>query len=250
MSWRSSVQRAVVAVLIAAPGAAHAATVVGGTDLLTGASANQLESWLNSGSLQFTNIFDKAPGNSSFDFHKAADGKGPTVFVMEATLQSGGPTHIIGGYNPQSWNSSGNYNVTLDPIDRTAFIFDLSTGNRHGQILGSTGQYQTYNVGSFGPTFGGGHDIFVNTNLADGYLYPWSYCSPVESNQCFFALNFLGGDHSFPNQYINIGRLEVFSVYPLSPVPLPGALVLFGTGFGVMSLVGWWRRRRGVEATA
>jgi hypothetical protein len=143
-----------------------------------------------------------------------------------------------------------NYYVTPNLKDRTAFIFDLTTLDKHGQIQGTAGQYQTYNNPGYGPTFGGGHDIYVNGSLSSGHLFPYSYCSDVTtSNDCALAVNFLGG--VWPNSFsINIGKLEVFSIYPLSPVPLPGALVLFGTGFGMMSLVGWWRRRRIVEATA
>jgi hypothetical protein len=38
---------------------------------------------------------------------------------------------------------------------------------------------------------------------------------------------------------------SVRAQYSVAPTPLPAALPLFGTGFGVMGLIGWWRKRRG-----
>ncbi len=35
--------------------------------------------------------------------------------------------------------------------------------------------YSTYNEGQYGPTFGGGHDLYVNSNLSGGYTQEHSY---------------------------------------------------------------------------
>jgi hypothetical protein len=93
----------------------HAATVVGGGGLLTGSDANQIGTWLDatalySGSLQFTNAFTKVVGSTSLNFHNAVDGIGPTIVVMSATYTDNAGvahTNLIGGFNPQSWNSNG-----------------------------------------------------------------------------------------------------------------------------------------------
>ena len=106
---------ALAALLPLAATPAAAATIAGGSDLLSSSYAATLESWLTgdptlsySGSLVFTNIFDKASGDTSADFHAAVDGKGATIVVMEATdSRNPDQTVLIGGFNPQSWSSSG-----------------------------------------------------------------------------------------------------------------------------------------------
>ena len=96
------------AALALLPTTGSAATIVGGSDLLTAADAAQLEIWLGQGPLTLTNIFDKAASDDSFAFHAAADGKGATFSVIEVVGMWGGDVFdkpvLIGGYNPQSWN--------------------------------------------------------------------------------------------------------------------------------------------------
>jgi len=41
-----------------------------------------------------------------------------------------------------------------------------------------------------------------------------------------------------------------YSLSPVSATPLPAALPLFATGLGVMGLLGWRRKRKGVAPTA
>jgi hypothetical protein len=214
-----------------------AGTVVGGSDLLVGSNLTQVESWLvndpqlaYSGSLQFTNVFDKSLTSTSLNFHNAVDGIGPTIVLMQATPQVGGSTQIIGGYNPQSWHSGNNYNLTPNLNDRTAFIFNLSTSQLAGQRTDDiSGQYQTYNHGAHGPSFGGGHDIYVGPDLIGGYTNRYSY-----------LLSLFGDGHT----PINIGQLEVFTIAQVAATPVPAALPLFGTGLGFMGLMSWWRKKR------
>ena len=152
---------------------ASASIVVGGSTLLSQTYADQLETWLGEGPIVLTNIFTKQTGDDSYDFHAAADGQGRTFTVVQVLANSAtdGDTgladnlaQVIGGYNPQSWNSSGTYNYTPADADRTAFLFNLTSTeiqkqNLTGQGSLSSGQLQTYNVSSFGPTFGGVADL-------------------------------------------------------------------------------------------
>jgi len=151
------------------------AGIIGGSDLITNADLAKLEGWLGEGPLDITNIFDHTyrDGKDSSNFHAAADGKGRTFVVLRAITPTG--SVIIGGYNPRSWNASlSSYVLTPDAADRTAFVFNLTNDLVQRQNADATGEYQTYNQSNYGPTFGGGHDIVVYTNLESGYEKNWS----------------------------------------------------------------------------
>jgi len=151
--------------------------------LITPAYETQLEAWLGQGNLTFTNIFTKAHGDDSFDFHAAVDGRGATFTLMSAF--DGVTTYIIGGYNPQSWRTSqsvfldDSFNYTDTDTERTAFIYNLSTAtiqrqNLIGQGAGNQGVLQTINLLGRGPVFGT-YDLSVGGNLRNGSANNWSY---------------------------------------------------------------------------
>jgi hypothetical protein len=225
---------------------AQAATVVGGSDLLTLAYAAQMETWLTtdpqlsySGPLTFTNIYDKATGDTSANFHAAVDGKGPTFFVVEATsVASGSATQIIGGYNPRSWMSSGDYVLTPNVADRIAFIFYLiSTMVLQQEAATLNGQYQSLNGSGYGPAMGAGSDIYINSALGGGSVQAYSYCLDPASSCYPGGPNVLGGTGG---QNITVGKLEVFTI-SAAAVPVPAAAPLL---LGALGLTGWIARRR------
>jgi hypothetical protein len=86
------------------------AQVIGNSALMTQAFEQQLESYIGSGYLDFTNIFTKDPSNAaysdSYDWHRDVDNKGPTVTLMEIISNVDQSSVIITAYNPFSWNSS------------------------------------------------------------------------------------------------------------------------------------------------
>ncbi len=242
-AWRGTAAAIVFAALPLS--SASAATIVGGSNLLTAASADQLETWLGQGPTTLTNIFDKAPGNTPDDFHAAADGMGATFSVIEVLGFYNGELRdqpvLIGGYNPQSWSSSSDYNVMPLDADRTAFVFNLTQGLKFDQrkdaVTTNRGRYQTLNSIAYGPTFGAGHDLTVggvDATLNTGYSYLYSY----------------GGDDAYSrdlaryptyfDSYVQIGQIEVFTVTPGVPEPETYALMLAG-----LSLLGVAARRKG-----
>lgn len=200
----------ILAVCLLLLASSEAATILNGNTLLNQGYANQLETWLNPGlgnQVIFNRIFVKWTGDglTAANFHAAADGKGATISLMRV---SNAGNQIIGGYNPFSWSTSGGYNYTNSG---NAFIFNLNTTTKLNQ---NSNPYQTVMNSTYGPTFGGGHDIYVDNSLESGYAgYSHTYGAV------------LGGTYYNPAYY---SYLEVYTVTVAPAVPEPTSMVLLG----------------------
>jgi len=138
-------------------------------------------------------------GWSSSTFHSNCDSKGPTVTIIRVGK------YIFGGYTSVSWRSSNGY-----LYDSAAFLFSLV--NKPGWQplkLHQTGKYsyrRRYSIrnyySSYGPTFGGGHDIYIANNAASntnsyadlGHTYS---PPPGNSYHSTFTKSFLAGSYHF-----------------------------------------------------
>ncbi len=231
--------------------------------ILTTAAETQIEAWLGAGDLDFRNIFTKgSPSDTTLDWHQAVDGRGATVSLLSVT-DSAGAAYVIGGYNPQSWDSLGAYHMTVADADRTAFIFNLTTNVllaqkaanyddancSQGAGAPNCGKYQTYNYALYGPTFGAGHDLNVgfdlNSNSETGYLnvgYEEAYSYgpslvyydgrgllPQNSSRCGATCGF---------DAFTINGLETYTFAPATPVPEPSTLMLLAAGLASVILSG------------
>ncbi|WP_196855261.1 MULTISPECIES: PEP_CTERM-anchored TLD domain-containing protein [unclassified Janthinobacterium] len=203
-----------------------------GTSLLSPGYKTQLETWLGEGRLSLTNIYTKAAGDTSLDFHKASDGKGRTFSVMEATNASG-QTWLVGGYNPQSWSSTDGMHVTMDDSARTAFLFNLTAGFMLPQLKqyfngDGIGKDQTYNQAEYGPTFGYGHDLYVPQDLTSGgssFLYTYNYLGQSSTGVSLLDGSIWNGSN------VTFGAIQVFTI---SAVPEPATYGLLLAGLGVL----------------
>lgn len=208
-------------------------TAYGATPLLTDADIAQLSNWLGNGPIRLERLYKKRDGQTAADFHAAVDGKGRTFTVMEATTELG-ETWKVGGYNPQSWSSTGGFHITTEDELRTGFLFNLTSRQMHRQTprtyaLDTVGSFQTWNDGKVGPVFGAGHDLYVPWDLTNGgYSSMYSYIDPARSN---FDSSLLDGrTYSSPN--VTYGELEVWAIFP---VPEPGTWLMLLAGMMVLT---------------
>ena len=243
--------------LAGAPQEAHGAPF-----LLTSTVEGQLEAWLGEGALEFTNLYEKAPDSNSLAFHAAADGRGATFTLMEAIY--GDQTYVIGGYNPQSWSSTDTFSLTPTDAERTAFIYNLTSGTRQDQRLttdpfgSSYGLQQAVNYSLWGPSFGYYGDLYVLNDLVSGVARQGSFgegpCS--EGNTSILGTPyFVEPCNTLATEgngiFFTVGALEVYSfraadVSP-APVPEPATLTLFGAGLAALA---FRKRRAGIRSSA
>ncbi len=226
---------------------AMAVPVYGGSDLLGAGDAALLQQWRGIGSMTLNNIFDKDAGDTSVDFHAAVDNQGETFTLIEVLGNAYGAFDeaiVIGGYNPLSWDASlGSYRYGWN-APRDAFLFNLNDDVIFRQGAGGRGAYQTYNRQSYGPTFGGGHDIWIHGSLNAGYANGYSYGDTSLPYRVYSEEANILGEWGAG---LTIGQLEVFTVNAVldfdnaGEVPEPGTGLLIGLGFTALTL---GRRRK------
>ena len=198
----------------------------------------QLERWLGAGDQVFSNLYTRQPGDDSLDFHAAADGRGDT-FTLLRVSDPANASWLVGGYNPQSWEFDGGWNITQRDFQRTAFIFNLTEPAVYRQVptsfeLPSQGSFQTFNAPDQGPTFGAGPDLFVNDRLDTAFSWRLSYGNPDGEGQSIV-------DGSIGGRFLRIDALEVYAV---SPIPEPARAAMLAAGLGLLAM-GLHRTRLG-----
>jgi hypothetical protein len=227
-----------LALTLAMAGApAKAGDIIGGSALLDDSKQAQLERWLGAGEFNLDNVYTLRPGDTSVDFHKAADGKGATFTLLEVT-NNGGRSFLVGGYDPQSWASNEAWHETERDFQRTAFLFNFTEPAVYRQILStyvlpSQGQRQTFNDIGFGPVFGSGPDLFVNNRLDTALSWQLSYGNPADESLSII-------DRSARGQTVRVDAMEIFAI---SPVPEPGETAMLLVGAGVLGLFARFKRR-------
>ena len=185
-----------------------------------------------------TSTHARGAGDSAPDFHAAADGRGPS-FTLLRVSDPAGQAWLVGGYNPQSWDSDDGWHFTQRDFQRTAFVFNYTAPAVYRQVpssfeLPSQGSFQTFNAIDQGPTFGAGPDLFVDESLDTALSWRLSYGDPAGEGRSII-------DGSVGGRFFAIDAMEVYAV---SPIPEPAGAGMLAGGLGLVALA-MARRKRG-----
>ncbi|KAK8797559.1 hypothetical protein WA158_005905 [Blastocystis sp. Blastoise] len=136
---------------------------------------------------------------SASEFHRYCDNKGETVTIIEH-IGYNNHINIFGGYTNQSWAGSGY------KFYSKGFLFTLT--NEHGipptkyDYINSDRSKAIYCYSSYGPIFGGGHDIKISDQCysnTDSYCNAHSYSevSTPQKHSLFVNTNDSNSGNSF-----------------------------------------------------
>eukprot|EP01080_Neovahlkampfia_damariscottae_P010858 gene10858-3477_t len=163
-----------------------------------------LDSYLKKGKGKIWKCIYKATkdGFSDSTFHQHCDNKGGTFTVVKSTNG-----YIFGGYCPLPWSTNGSYQY-----DKDSFMFSLKNSKNKIFKFDQTtinGNSSIYCCSGYGPTFGGGHDLYIYTNSNSntssysnfGYNYDSNVIGSYGSTQ---AQNFLAGSYNFQTVEIEV----------------------------------------------
>jgi hypothetical protein len=204
------------------------------------AGQGSVSNWIG-GTVAFNLLYESNGGGRTDEYWRAVELQGPTIVLLEAIVN--GDTYLVGGYNPFSWDRSlmegglTNWRVTTNDADRTAFLFNLSSGGVLRQKL--TGDaympdgysLQTLSDTPRGPTWGNG-DFSLNSRYNWGSTRVEGYGRDLEyAGRNIFGLT---GVTEF-----QVGRMEVYS----ASVPEPTTLLLVGAG-AIGGALTRYRRRK------
>jgi hypothetical protein len=220
-----------LAVMLSLCGASDASAAF----LLTPSAESRVEAWLGRGTWTSPE-YSRTPPTSTRPWTARA-----TASLLAAVV--GANTYVIGGYDPLSWSSIENFIRTPDAADRTAFIFNLSSGVTRDQNADSTGLYRTEDRNFYGPTFGDGYDLFLDSTRGIGYAYHYSYGGTSHGvNGAVLSTP------DYPNPFASV-QLEGYTFAPAATAaPAPPGLVLMG--LGAVGLIGYRLRGRRGPASA
>ena len=172
-------------------------------ELLKKAYKDQLVTWIGR-PCHFRLLYKiSTDGCSAQTFHQKCDGQGATVTVLYNTNNT-----IFGGYLSQSWNSIGVY-----INDLSAFLFRLQYNGSSNPLKFPVSQaaYAGYGDSSYGPTFGGGNDIYTfsgNINKSGNYFPLNGY---VHGTGNSYNLN-RQNSSTITNDNLQVTDLEFYSV--------------------------------------
>lgn len=171
-------------------------------ELLNKKYRDQLVTWI-SRTCHFQLLYKSSrDGCSATTFHQKCDGQGSTVTVLYNTNNT-----IFGGYLSQNWSSNGAW-----INDTNAFLFRLQYNGLSNPLKFpvSNAGYAGYGNSNYGPTFGGGHDIYTFSGTVPPSGKAFSLNGHLKPGHSY-NLNGQNVD-SITNNNLQVTDLEVYKV--------------------------------------
>merc|ERR1712130_127646 len=170
--------------------------------LLTKAEKKPLMAIFGQGGVKLQLVFRATrDGMTAQAFHSHCDTKSPTLILIKPAND----THLFGGFYAGSWSGSGGYNSLAE-----SWIFSLKNPNdKPLKLLPIQNNTWVYVNSSYGPTFGGGHDIYVSNSMNSGsnYCNPHTYKTVAEGFEGTYTTSTLAGSYNY-----TVTELECFHV--------------------------------------
>jgi hypothetical protein len=138
-------------------------------------------------------------------FHSQCDGHINTVTIIKSDSDC-----VFGGYSELAWSSASAYTH-----DTRSFLFSLK--NKTNQVPvkfanNTNNKHSAYGAPSYGPTFGGGHDLYIcnnaNTVKSSYSNLGYSYKTPGMLYNSTSAKNFLAGSYNFLAKEIEVYEMS------------------------------------------
>ena len=140
-------------------------------------------------------------GFRAVDFHRCCNNQGPTMTIIQS--QTGG--YLFGGYIYVSWASRQSYAVD----NNSPFLFTLTSpyGIPPAKYQIARPEYAIHDLSGYGPTFGGGHDIYIcdqsDTTTGSYSNFPHSYSDRTGNGNATFT-----GNKNFQTSDIEVYKLK------------------------------------------
>jgi hypothetical protein len=139
-------------------------------------------------------------------FHSKCDGHENTLTILKARESS----FIFGAFTSVAWQSiSHQYKC-----DENAFLFSLTNKDNKPckmKIKESKCRNAVYSSPRYGPTFGGGHDIYIannaNTRASSYSNLGLTFSHPEYEYDSNEAKSFLAGSH-----YFQLSEIEIYKI--------------------------------------
>ena len=143
---------------------------------------------------------------TSQTFHKQCDNLGPTMTLVK--LQNG---RRIAAYAMHSWDKDkGNY---ISGSKNVLYSFN----EKMHTVSTTDTQYGQYSTNGYGPTFGGGHDLVIRTDMKKlAYCTKHSFAGPLNAHQLC-----AGGGAVDQLEVYTLGFDATSTAAESSPPPLP-----------------------------
>ena len=164
LSLKNSLKALVLVLMIMFLNSKVNAQMFPGSTVADGTDETQMNTWLG-GTYNGTLIYKRSiHGASAAAYHAQCDGVDSVIILIRTNLG-----RTFGAFRSLSI-SSGPLSYLSDPSAfLISFTDDTRTGFAGSGFFGGTSFAAVYDESSYGPTFGGGHDFYISSNMTTGY---------------------------------------------------------------------------------